>query len=143
MKTLLTALELEQRATLHSLPLGEDGKLDVARVELALTDATGIIIAQLPWLLKDNDIIDPVPAQFAAALQGICADIAVHRLTDTVMSSEDSRAWYSDSIKLLEKIDREFKGGLSGPDLQEASVVIGGGAEDADDPRYWKKGMIK
>lgn len=142
MKTLLTASELEQRAALHSLPLGEDGNLDVARVELALTDATGIIVAQLPWLLKDSDIIDPVPAQFAAALQGICADIAVHRLTDAVTSSEDQRAWYSDSIKLLEKIDREFKGGLSGPDLQEASVVVAGGADDADDPRYWKKGKV-
>ena len=58
MKTLLTASELEQRAALHSLPLADDGNLDVARVELALTDATGIIVAQLPWLLKDNDIIN-------------------------------------------------------------------------------------
>ena len=142
MKSLLTAAELKQRAAPHSLPLGEDGNLDVARVELALIDATGIIVAQLPWLLKDNDILDPVPAQFAAALQGICADIAVHRLTDAVTSSEDQRAWYSDSIKLLEKIDREFKGGLSGPDLQEAAVVAGGGVEGADDPRYWKKGKV-
>ena len=142
MKTLLTAAELKQRAAPHSLPLADDGNLDIARVELALTDATGIIVAQLPWLLKDNDIIDPVPAQFAAALQGICADIAVHRLTDAVTSSEDQRAWYSDSIKLLEKIDREFKGGLSGPDLQEAAVVAGGGVEGADDPRYWKKGKV-
>ena len=142
MKSLLTAAELKQRAALHSLPLGDDGNLDVARVELALTDATGIIVAQLPWLLKDSDIIDPVPAQFAAALKGICADITVHRLTDTVTSSEDQRAWYSDSIKLLEKIDREFKGGLSGPDLQESSLVVAGGADDADDPRYWKKGKV-
>lgn len=142
MKALLTASELERRAAVNSLPLGEDANLDVARVELALTDATGIIVAQLPWLLKDNDIIDPVPAQFAAALKGICADIAVHRLTDTVTSSDDQRAWYSDSIKLLEKIDREFKGGLSGPDLQESSLVVAGGADDADDPRYWKKGKV-
>ena len=142
MKTLLTAAELERRAAVNSLPLGDDGNLDSERIGLALKDATGIIVAQLPWLLKDNDIIDPVPAQFDAALKGICADIAVHRLTDAVTSSEDSRAWYSDSIKLLEKIDREFKGGLSGPDLQEASVVVAGGAEDADDPRYWKKGKV-
>ena len=142
MKTLLTASELEQRAAPHSLPLADDGNLDSVRIELALADATGIIVAQLPWLLKDNDIIDPMPAQFEAALKGICADIAVHRLTDTVTSSEDQRAWYSDSIKLLEKIDREFKGGLSGPDLQEASIVVGGGAEDAVDPRYWKKGKV-
>ena len=142
MKPLLTAAELEHRAAVNSLPLGEDGNLDVARVELALIDATGIIVAQLPWLLKDSVLIEPIPAQFAAALQGICADIAVHRLTDTVTSSEDQRAWYSDSIKLLEKIDREFKGGLSGPDLQEAAVVAGGGVEGADDPRYWKKGKV-
>ena len=142
MRSLLTAAELEQRAAPHSLPIADDGSLDIARIELSLADATGIIVAQLPWLLKDNDILDPVPAQFAAALQGICADIAVHRLADAVMSSEDQRAWYSDSIKLLEKIDREFKGGLSGPDLQEASLVVAGGADDADDPRYWKKGKV-
>ena len=142
MKSLLTAAELKHRAAPHSLPIADDGNLDIARIELSLADATGIIVAQLPWLLKDNDIIDPVPAQFAAALQGICADIAVHRLTDAVTSSEDQRAWYSDSIKLLEKIDREFKGGLSGPDLQEAAVVVGGGADNADDPRYWKKGKV-
>ena len=142
MKPLLTAAELEDRAAVNSLPLGEDGNLDVARVELALIDATGIIVAQLPWLLKDSVLIEPIPAQFDAALKGICADIAVHRLTDAVTSSEDQRAWYSDSIKLLEKIDREFKGGLSGPDLQEAAVVAGGGVEGADDPRYWKKGKV-
>ena len=142
MKNLLTAAELEKRAQANSLPLKEDGTLDSERIDIALADAAGIIVAQLPWLLQDDEIIDPIPAQFDAALKGICADIAVHRLTDTVTSSEDSRAWYSDSIKLLEKIDREFKGGLSGPDLQEASVVIGGGAVDADDPRYWKKGKV-
>ena len=142
MNPLLTAAELERRAAVNSLPLGEDGNLDVARVELALADATGIIVAQLPWLLKDSVLIEPIPAQVDAALKGICADIAVHRLTDAVTSSEDQRAWYSDSIKLLEKIDREFKGGLSGPDLQEAAVVVGGGADNADDPRYWKKGKV-
>ena len=142
MKSFLTAAELEQRTPRNSLPLDENGKLDTARIDLALSDATGIIVAQLPWLLKDAELINPIPAQFDAALKGMCADIAVHRLTDTVTSSEDTRDWYKDSIKLLEKIDREFKGGLSGPDLQEASLVIGGGAEDAADPRYWKKGTI-
>ncbi|UTC87891.1 phage protein Gp36 family protein [Treponema denticola] len=142
MKSLLTVAELEKRAEPASLPLDTNGAIDTDRIILALSDATGIIVAQLPWLLNDGELIDPVPAQFDAALKGICADIAVHRLTDTVTSSEDSRAWYSDSIKLLEKIDREFKGGLSGPDLHEASVVVGGGAEDAEDPRYWKKGKV-
>ena len=142
MKSFLTAAELEQRTPRNSLPLNENGELDTARIDLALTDATGIIVAQLPWLLKDDELINPIPAQFDTALKGMCADITVHRLTDTVTSSEDTRDWYKDSIKLLEKIDREFKGGLSGPDLQEASLVIGGGAEDADDPRYWKKGKV-
>ena len=142
MKSFLTVAELEQRVPINTLPLNESGELDTVRIELALADAAGIIVAQLPWLLKEDELIEPVPAQFDAALKGMCADIAVHRLTDAVTSSEDTRAWYADSIKLLEKIDREFKGGLSGPDLQEACVVIGGGADDAEDPRYWKKGTI-
>ena len=94
------------------------------------------------WLLKDGDVVESVPVQFDSALKSICADIAVHRLTDAVMSSEDARAWYSDSIKLLEKIDREYKGGLSGPDFQEAAIVSGGGDDGAEDPRYWKKGRL-
>ena len=142
MRSLLTVSELQRRAAANSLPLADDGNLDTERIALALEDATGIIVAQLPWLLQDGDIVETVPAQFDSALKSICADIAVHRLTDAVTSSEDTRDWYKDSIKLLEKIDREFKGGLSGPDLQEASLVIGGGAEDAADPRYWKKGTI-
>ena len=142
MKTLLTARELEKRAAANSLPLSDDGTLDTERISLALEDATGIIVAQLPWLLKDGDVVETVPAQFDSALKSICADIAVHRLTDAVTSSEDARAWYADSIKLLEKIDREYKGGLSGPDFQEAAIVSGGGADDEKDPRYWKKGRI-
>lgn len=142
MNSLLSVAELEKRAAAHSLPLKEDGSLDTEKINLALADATGIIVAHLPWLLVNDDIIDPVPAQFDAALKGICADIATHRLTDTVSSSEDQRAWYADSVKLLDKIDREFKGGLSGPDLQESSVVEAGGSEGVDDPRFWKKGAV-
>ncbi len=142
MKTLLTAAELKKRAGSLSLPIDSDGNIDDERIEIALKDATGIIVAQLPWLLKDADIIEPVPLQFEAALLGICSDIALNRLTDTVSSSEDQRALYEQSIKLLEKIDREYKGGLSGPDNQEASVVVAGGADDAEDPRFWKKGKI-
>ena len=114
-----SAKELQRRAAANSLPLADDGNLDTERIALALEDATGIIVAQLPWLLKDGDVVETVPAQFDSALRSICADIAIHRLTDAVTSSEDARAWYADSIKLLEKIDREYKGGLSGPDLQE------------------------
>ena len=142
MRSLLTVSELQRRAAANSLPLADDGNLDTERIALALEDATGIIVAQLPWLLQDGDIVEAVPAQFDAALKSICADIAVHRLTDAVTSSEDARAWYTDSIKLLEKIDREYKGGLSGPDLQEAAVVTGGGDDDTADPRYWKKGKL-
>ena len=104
MKSFLTAAELEQRTPRNSLPLDENGELDTARIDLALSDATGIIVAQLPWLLKDAELINPIPAQFDAALKGMCADIAVHRLTDTVTSSEDTRDWYKDSIKLLEAV---------------------------------------
>ena len=107
MKSFLTAAELEQRTPRNSLPLDENGELDTARIDLALSDATGIIVAQLPWLLKDVELINPIPAQFDAALKGMCADIAVHRLTDTVTSSEDTRDWYKDSIKLLEKIEED------------------------------------
>lgn len=142
MKTLLTAQELEKRSAANSLPLSDDGTLDTERIALALEDATGIIVAQLPWLLKDGDVVETVPAQFDSALKSICADIAVHRLTDAVTSSEDARAWYADSIKLLEKIDREYKGGLSGPDFQEAAIVLGGGDDETPDPRYWKKGRL-
>ena len=73
-------------------------------------------------------------------MKGICADIAAHRLTDMVSSSEDSRNWYTDSIKLLEKIDREYQGGLSGPNIQVSSIVKG---DDGDvDFRFWKKGQV-
>ncbi len=142
MRSLLTAAELEQRAGSLSLPLNAEGNADKVRINIALADATGIIVAQLPWLLDGDDLIDPIPLQFEGALLGVCADIALNRLTDKVSSGEDQRELYNQSIKLLEKIDREYKGGLSGPDLQEASLVIGGGADETTDPRYWKKGKV-
>jgi len=43
-------------------------------------------------------------------------------------------------MKLLDKIDREYQGGLSGPDFQEASVVVPSTEEGIEDSRYWKKG---
>ena len=73
-----SAKELQRRAAANSLPLADDGNLDTERIALALEDATGIIVAQLPWLLKDGDVVETVPAQFDSALKSICADIAIH-----------------------------------------------------------------
>lgn len=142
MKTLLTVEELIKRAGALSLPLDNEGNTDNERIQIALQDATGIIVAQLPWLLEDGDITEVIPAQFESALLGVCSDIALNRLTDTVSSSEDQRALYAQSIKLLEKIDREYKGGLSGPDLQEASFIVAGSNEDGDNLQFWKKGRV-
>lgn len=124
--------------------MGADGEqLDTNRIQLALVEATGIIVAHLPWLLGDTgEITKPVLPQFAVALDGICADIAYHKLTDKVSSSEDDRAWYKESIKLLEKIDREYQGGLSGPGIQESSVVIPNEEDGITDSRFFKKGRM-
>jgi hypothetical protein len=43
-------------------------------------------------------------------------------------------------MKLLDKIDREYQGGLSGPDFQEAGIVEPSEEEGIDDRRYFKKG---
>ena len=56
-----SAKELQRRAAANSLPLADDGNLDTERIALALEDATGIIVAQLPWLLKDGDVVETVP----------------------------------------------------------------------------------
>lgn len=114
------------------------------RIQSALDDATGIIIAQLPWLIdkERGDVVNPVPAQFAAAVKAFCADIAAHRLNDTVSSSEDEREWFKSTMSLIAKIDTEYKGGLSGPGLQESSVVVPCAAEDILDLRFWKKGRL-
>ena len=77
------------------LPVGEDHEVDTARVGIALTDATGIIVAHLSWLLDDTgEIVQPLTPQFADALTGICTDIALYRLTDSVFGSEDARNKY-------------------------------------------------
>jgi phage gp36-like protein len=123
------------------LPLAEDGEPDAARLETALRQATGVIAAHLPWLLDDaGEIGRPVNPQFAGALEAICADIALDRLTDAVTSSENARNKYKESLGLLEKINREYQGGLSGPDYQEASIVDPSVDEGIDDSRYFKKG---
>lgn len=94
MTTLLSVEELAERLPSGTLPLASDGEnLDTARIEIALHDATGIIVSQLPWLLdsETGDIVERIPPQFEAAIRSFCSDIARHKLTDTVSSSEDER----------------------------------------------------
>ena len=141
MKPLLSADELESRLPPNTLPLNNDRELDTPRILLALQEATGVIVAHLPWLLDDNgELVDPLPPRFADALKGICTDTALYRLTDRVSSHEDDQNRFNANMKLLDKIDREYQGGLSGPDFQEASVVIPSAEEGIEDSRYWKKG---
>ena len=130
MTPLLTAEELAARLPANTLP----------RINLALQDATGSIVAHLPWLLDGaGEVALPVPPRFADALIGICTDTALYRLTDRVSSDEDDRDRYAANMKLLDKIDREYQGGLSGPDFQEASIVEPSEDEGIDDRRYFKK----
>jgi phage gp36-like protein len=141
MNALLSVEELEARLPPNTLPLDGERALDESRILLALQEATGVIVAHLPWLLDgEGELVQPVPPRFADALNGICADTALYRLTDRVSSHEDDRDRYSANMKLLDKIDREYQGGLSGPDYQGAAVVIPSAAEGIDDSRYWKKG---
>ena len=143
MKPLMTAEELESRLPPLSLPMVED-EPDVGRINLALQEATGIIVAHLPWLIdsETGEISQPVNVQFKDALLGICVDLALYRLTDRVSSHEDDRDRYNSNMKLLEKIDREYRGGLSGPDIQQSSIVIPGEEEEIPDLRFFKKGSL-
>jgi len=124
------------------LPQDEDGEPDAERIEAALRQSTGVIVAHLPWLLDgDGEIKRPVKAQFADALEAICADIALDRLTDTVSGSENARNKYKESLSLLEKINREHQGGLEGPGLQGSEVVVPG-KDGIQDGRFIKKGKV-
>ncbi|MDR1231570.1 MAG: hypothetical protein LBK61_09240, partial [Spirochaetaceae bacterium] len=69
-----------------------------------------------------------------------CADIAADRMGDPVTGSENTRNRYKESLALLEKIDREYKGGLTGPGLLESCVVEPNDAEGIADGRFFKKG---
>jgi phage gp36-like protein len=123
------------------MPLDDSDEPDAARIEIALRDATGIITANLPWLLdKDGEIALPVNPQFADALNSVCTDIALYRLTDAVSGSEDAREKYRDNMSLLNKINREYQGGLEGPGLQSSAVVTPNEAEGVEDGRFFKKG---
>jgi phage gp36-like protein len=141
MTPLMTAGELEERLPPNTLPLGAEGNLDTPRIALALREATGVIVAHLPWLLDEaGELALPVPPRFADALMGICADTALYRLTDRVSSHEDDRDRYAANMRLLEKIDREYQGGLSGPDCQGAEIVDEAADGGLEDGRYFKKG---
>jgi phage gp36-like protein len=124
------------------LPIGEDSQPDTARIETALRQATGVIVAHLPWLLDGaGEIGQPVNPQFADALEAVCVDIALDRLTDTVTGSDATRNKYKESLSLLEKINREYQGGLEGPGYQESEIVISG-QEGIPDGRFFKKGKV-
>ncbi|MDR3174452.1 MAG: hypothetical protein LBU19_09400 [Treponema sp.] len=123
-------------------PCGEDGEPDRLRIETALRQATGVIVAHLPWLLDGaGEISRPVGAQFADALEAVCADLVLDRLTDTVTGSENARNKYKESLALLEKINREYQGGLAGPGYQESEVVVSG-EDGIPDGRFFKKGKV-
>jgi phage gp36-like protein len=126
------------------VPSDESGDPDSARIEIALRDATGIIAANLPWLLDTDtgEVALPVIPQFADALASICADIALYRLTDSVSGSEGAREKYRDNMSLLNKINREYQGGLEGPGLQSSEVVTPNETEGIEDGRFWKKGRM-
>jgi hypothetical protein len=99
-------------------------------------------VAHLPWLLDEaGEIGRPVNPQFADALEAICADLTLDRMSDTVTGSENTRNKYKESLGLLEKINREYQGGLEGPGYQESEVVISG-KDGIDDGRFFKKGKV-
>jgi len=126
------------------MPLNESDETDTDRIEIALRDATGIIAANLPWLLdkETGEIALPVNPQFADALNSVCTDIALYRLSDAVSGSEDAREKYRDNMTLLGKINREYQGGLEGPGLQASSIVYPDKSEGIPDERFFKKGRV-
>ena len=128
---------------LADLPLNNDGEPDTGRIETALADATGVIVAHLPWLLDGaGEIARPVNPQFDTALRAVCADIALDRLCDTVSGSENARNKYQESISLLKSIDREYQGGLTGPGCLASEIVGPDAAGGITDGRFFKKGRM-
>jgi hypothetical protein len=61
-------------------------------------------------------------------------------MSDIVSGSESTRNKYKESLALLEKIDREYQGGLSGPRSLDSCVVEANEAEGISDSRFFKKG---
>ena len=124
------------------LPHGEDGGTDAARIETALPPAAGVITAHLPRLPDGaGETARPVNPRFADAPEAVCADIALGRLTGTVTGSENTRNKYRESPALLEKINREYRGGLEGPGCRESEVIIAG-KDGIPDNRFFKKGKV-
>jgi len=124
------------------LPLDGEGNPDKGRIEIALRQSSGVIVSHLPWLLdRAGEIGRPVNPQFADALEAVCSDMALDRLTDTVTNSENARNKYKESLALLEKINREYQGGLEGPGFQESEVVVSG-ENGIPDGRFFKKGGV-
>lgn len=152
MKTIISSVEeFESRLNKNILPLGENNEVDNKRVMLALEDATGIIVSHLHWLVDENkkELIENIPVKFESALKAICTDIALIRLTDSIASSEDTREQYKASVSLLEKIhvcapvgDKEYKGGLAGPNHQYSEIIDESSDEVITDKRYFKKGRV-
>ncbi|WP_147613913.1 hypothetical protein [Treponema pectinovorum] len=145
MRTLLSTEEFLERVPSGTLPLVSDSdEIDRRRIEIALQDATGIIVSQLPWLLdkETGDIVEPCPPQFESAIRSFCTDIALHKLRDTVTSAEDEREWFKMTVQLIDKIDMEYKGGLSGPNEQESFVVEADEAQGIPETRFFKKGRL-
>ena len=143
MKTLISYEEFAERYAKNVLPeLDEENKVQV-HVMRALEDATGIIVSHLGWLVDKNtgNIIVDIPVQFESALKTICSDIAFLRINDRVSSDEDAKEKYNNSVSLLEKIDKEYKGGLSGPNFQ-SSFIVDETDKDSEltDKRFFKKG---
>lgn len=143
MTPLLTVAELAGMLPRSAiLPLDADGALDEARILEALKVATGIVVAHLPWLLDaSGEVALPLPGQFGDAIRGICADLAMFRLTDAVTSKEDDLKRQAQSIDLLKTIAKERQGGLLGPEYQAAELV-----DDSLDPttdrRFYRKGGL-
>lgn len=143
MTPLLSVEALAARLPPNTLPVDTERALESGRILLALQEATGVIVTHLPWLLDDSgEVALPLPAQFADALFGVCADLALFRLNDAVSSSEDAREHYKTNIRLLETIARERQGGLLGPEYQAAEIVEPSEEEGIIDRRFWKKGEM-
>lgn len=143
MTPLLSVEALTARLPPNTLPVNPEGELESGRILLALQEATGVIVTHLPWLLDDaGEVALPLPAQFADALLGVCADLALYRLNDAVSSSEDAREHYKTNIRLLETIARERQGGLLGPEYQAAEIVEPSEEGGIIDRRFWKKGEM-
>lgn len=145
MTPLISYNEFAERYSNNILP-ELDEKTDECQIHVqrALEDATGIIVSHLSWLIDNEtgDIVNKIPIQFETVLKTICSDIAFFRIHDKVSSDEDAKEKYDNSIKLLEKIDREYRGGLSGPNLQSSFVVDENEDEELKDKRFFRKGEL-